>query len=128
MTPAASILEPNSNPALYVAAVLTLYVDLPDTPCAPAFPTNARLAAGLTAAFPSKWSRRRSCWPASVVGRGPPTCRRSNEFVHWPTSNPSLTNSWNIPLPAATSSTCVSNSVAYSTAPAGQSPKIYVFG
>ena len=32
MTPAASILEPNSNPALYVNAVLTLYVDLPDTP------------------------------------------------------------------------------------------------
>ena len=32
MTPAASILEPNSNPSLYVAAVLTLYVDLPDTP------------------------------------------------------------------------------------------------
>jgi hypothetical protein len=30
--PAISILEPNSNPALYVAAVLTLYVDLPDTP------------------------------------------------------------------------------------------------
>ncbi len=32
MTPAASILEPNSNPTLYVAAVLTLYVDMPDTP------------------------------------------------------------------------------------------------
>jgi hypothetical protein len=32
MTPAASILEPDSNPALYVAAVLTLYIDLPDTP------------------------------------------------------------------------------------------------
>src|SRR5437763_10143713 len=32
MIPAASILEPNSSPALYVAAVLTLYVDLPDTP------------------------------------------------------------------------------------------------
>jgi hypothetical protein len=32
MTPAGSILEPNSNPALYVSAVLTLYVDLPDTP------------------------------------------------------------------------------------------------
>jgi len=32
MTPAASILEPNSNPALYVSAVLTFYVDLPDTP------------------------------------------------------------------------------------------------
>ena len=32
MTSAASILEPISNPALYVAAVLTLYLDLPDTP------------------------------------------------------------------------------------------------
>jgi hypothetical protein len=32
MTPASSILDPNSNPALYVAAVLTLYVDLPGTP------------------------------------------------------------------------------------------------
>ena len=32
MTPAASILDPASNPALYVSSVLTLYVDLPDTP------------------------------------------------------------------------------------------------
>jgi len=32
MTPASSILDPNSDPALYVVAVLTLYVDLPDTP------------------------------------------------------------------------------------------------
>ena len=32
MTPVASILEPNSNPVLYVSAVLTLYLDLPDTP------------------------------------------------------------------------------------------------
>jgi len=32
MTPVASILDPNSNPALYVSAVLTLYLDLPDTP------------------------------------------------------------------------------------------------
>ena len=32
MTSAASLLQPDSNPALYVAAVLTLYVDLPDTP------------------------------------------------------------------------------------------------
>ena len=36
----------------------------------------------MTAAFPSKWSRRRSCWPASVVGRGPLMCRSSHEFVH----------------------------------------------
>ena len=32
MTPAASILDPNSNPTLYVTTVLTLYIDLPDTP------------------------------------------------------------------------------------------------
>ena len=32
MTSASSILEPHSDPALYVAAVLTFYVDLPDTP------------------------------------------------------------------------------------------------
>lgn len=32
MTSTSSILEPHSDPALYVAAVLTLYVDLPDTP------------------------------------------------------------------------------------------------
>jgi len=32
MTPASSILDPHSDPALYVAAVLTIYLDLPDTP------------------------------------------------------------------------------------------------
>jgi hypothetical protein len=32
MTPAASLLQPQSNPALYVSTVLMLYVDLPDTP------------------------------------------------------------------------------------------------
>jgi hypothetical protein len=32
MTPASSLLEPDSNPALYVNSVLILYVDLPDTP------------------------------------------------------------------------------------------------
>lgn len=32
MTSAASLLDPASNPALYVSTVLTFYVDLPDTP------------------------------------------------------------------------------------------------
>ena len=32
MTPAADISQPDSNPALYVSSVLTLYVDVPDTP------------------------------------------------------------------------------------------------
>ena len=32
MTPAAKLLQPDTNPALYVSSVLTMYVDLPDTP------------------------------------------------------------------------------------------------
>jgi len=32
MTPASSLLDPASNPALYTSAVLALFVDLPDTP------------------------------------------------------------------------------------------------
>jgi hypothetical protein len=32
MTPASSVLNPDSNAALYTSAVLTLYLDLPDTP------------------------------------------------------------------------------------------------
>jgi hypothetical protein len=32
MNSAASLLQPESNPALYVSSVLVLYVDLPDTP------------------------------------------------------------------------------------------------
>jgi hypothetical protein len=38
MTSASSFLEPHSDPALYVAAVLTLYVDLPDTPLRASIP------------------------------------------------------------------------------------------
>jgi hypothetical protein len=32
VTPAAQLLQPDSNPAMYISSVLTLYVDLPDTP------------------------------------------------------------------------------------------------
>jgi len=32
MTPASSLLDPNSNAELYTATVLNLYLDLPDTP------------------------------------------------------------------------------------------------
>jgi hypothetical protein len=32
VTPAAGILQQDSNPVVYVSSVLTLYVDLPDTP------------------------------------------------------------------------------------------------
>lgn len=45
MTPAASILAPDSNPALYVAAVLTLYVDLPDTPLRASVPDQRQARA-----------------------------------------------------------------------------------
>ena len=43
MTPSSSILDPSTNPALYVNAVLTLYVDLPDTPLRASVP-DQRLA------------------------------------------------------------------------------------
>jgi hypothetical protein len=43
MTPASSLLEPASNPELYAASVLTLYVDLPDTPLRASTP-DQRLA------------------------------------------------------------------------------------
>jgi hypothetical protein len=33
VTPAAELLQPESNPALYVCSVLTLYVDLPELLC-----------------------------------------------------------------------------------------------
>lgn len=32
MTPAASLLQPDSNPDLYVSSVLTIFVELPETP------------------------------------------------------------------------------------------------
>jgi hypothetical protein len=32
MTPAASLLQPDSNPVLYVSSLLTLYIELPETP------------------------------------------------------------------------------------------------
>ena len=32
MTLVTSLLQPDSNPALYVSSVLTIYIDLPDTP------------------------------------------------------------------------------------------------
>jgi hypothetical protein len=43
MTPASSLLDPASNPALYTSTVLTLYVDLPDTPLRASLP-DQRLA------------------------------------------------------------------------------------
>ena len=43
MTPASALLDPASNPALYVSTVLTHYVDLPDTPLRASTP-DQRLA------------------------------------------------------------------------------------
>jgi hypothetical protein len=44
-TPATSLLQPDANSALYVALVLTIYVDLPETHCAGAFWINGSPAA-----------------------------------------------------------------------------------
>ena len=63
-----------ADPAAYIAAVLTLYVDLPDTP--------------LRASVSDQWlARRYAAWFAPQRPHGSPPSDP------WPTSGPSLTNS-----------------------------------
>src|ERR1700690_42435 len=52
------------------------------------------------------------------MARPPLTCRRCNGSVPWPTSNPSVTNSWNTQLPAVISNTYASSYAVYSITPA----------
>ena len=52
MTPAASLLDPNSNPALYVNAVLALYLELPDTPLRASVPDQRQARLWLDRGLP----------------------------------------------------------------------------
>src|SRR5713101_5921646 len=82
MTPAAG--------PVYVATVLMLYLDLPDTPLRPS-PQDQSLASKLheqAIRYPS--SRPLFCSGPCVASSGPPIVRRSRPFVHWPTFNRSL--------------------------------------
>jgi len=63
MTPAASLLQPDSNPALYVSSVLTLYVDLPDTRIAGAALPSAALAESWQARMRACFGRRAGARP-----------------------------------------------------------------
>ena len=54
MNSTAELLQPDSNPALYVSSVLTLYVDLPDTALRANTRTSGKPAVGLTAAYPCR--------------------------------------------------------------------------
>ena len=105
------MLATDSDPAIYVAAaVLTLYVDLPDTPLR-ANVQDQRQARRLydrgvplrvvEAAFLLA-SLRRLARPSDV-----PPCHR---FDRWPTSSLSSTNCWSIPRPTVISNTCASSS------------------
>ena len=74
MTPASSLLDPSSNPALYTSTVLTRYLDLPDTPLRASLPdqrlaqhffeTGIPLALVETALL--QGSLRRLCRPSEV--------------------------------------------------------------
>ena len=88
MNPASSILDPHSNPALYATAVLTLYVDLPDTPLRASVSDQRQARLWFDRGVPVDVVETLSCWPASVVLSGPLTYRRCRESVRWPTSNP----------------------------------------
>jgi hypothetical protein len=74
MTPASSLLDPASNTALYTSIVLTLYVDLPDTPLRASI-QDQRLAQRLFETGIPLWlvetalllgSLRRLCRPSDV--------------------------------------------------------------
>jgi hypothetical protein len=85
MTPAASILDPNSNPALYVTR------------------TSAKLARGVIAASLFQWLKPPSCWPASAERRAPRTCYALRKAVNRLTSpgktvkNAHNTRFWRLP-------------------------------
>jgi hypothetical protein len=118
MTPAASILDPNSNPALYVTAVLTLYVDLPDTPLRASVPDQRQARLWFDRGVPLPVVETALLLACLRRTARPPTCRHCRKSVPWPTSNPSLRNSWNIQLPAVISSTYASNYAVSSITPA----------
>ena len=108
--------------------MLTLYVDLPDTPLRASVPDQRQARSWFDRGVPLpvvETALLLAC--ISAVPRAPPTCRHCRESVHWPTSNPSLRNSWNILFPAAILNTYASSSAALSITPAGQSSEIYVF-
>ena len=70
MTPASSLLDPASNPALYTSTVLTLYVDLPDTPLRASIQDQRLFETGIPLSLVETalllGSLRRLCRPSDV--------------------------------------------------------------
>ena len=128
MTPAASLLQPDSNPALYVAAVLTLYVDLPDTPLrASVSGPTARPPGSMTRRPAASSGDRFASWPPSAACWRPPTCHPLPRSARWPTSNQSSRNSRNIPSPDGYLEYLRLKLRSIMDKPSGRIPKIYVF-
>ena len=121
MTPAAE------NPT-YVAAVLTLYLDLPDTPLRPSPPRSMRWPADcISKAFPCRWSKPLCCWlsaPPDPPCRPPATAADPLACLlparHRRTSADS-------PYPTATSTTFASSSASSPGLAPAASPEKYVF-
>jgi len=109
MTPAASNLDPNSNPTLYVNAVLAIYVDMPDTPLRASVADQRQARSWFDRGVPLPLVET-----ALLLALLRRTARLSEmcdcpASVPSPTSNPSLRNFWSIQFQAVISNTCALN-------------------
>ncbi len=110
MNSAASLLQPDTNPALYISSVLMLYVDLPDTPLRTNsqdqrqarswFDRGVPLAVVETALLLA--CLRRNTRPAEV-----PPLPRIRSLAYF---QPVIENFWKILPPKAIFNTCASRS------------------
>jgi len=79
--------EPESDSATYLAAVIMLYVELPETPLSASLQDTARPAVCMTAASRCKSSNRLCCWVRCAGWSDLRICRRYRRSAHSLTSS-----------------------------------------